>query len=107
MIMVKFWMHVSPEEQLRRFEDRAADPLRTWKLTDEDWRNREKRKAYEKAVGEMLKRTDHPGAAWHVVPGDDKHYARLAVVETVCDTIEAELTRRGWDLATPGQPARE
>src|SRR5688500_14408195 len=53
MIMVKFWMHVSPEEQLRRFEDRATDPLRSWKLTDEDWRNREKRPAYEEAVKEM------------------------------------------------------
>ena len=52
MIMVKFWMHVSPEEQLRRFEDRAQDPLRTWKLTDEDWRNREKRPEYEAAVAE-------------------------------------------------------
>src|SRR5688572_2291915 len=65
MIMVKFWMHVSPEEQLRRFEDRSGDPLRQWKLTDEDWRNREKRPAYEVAVEEMLKRTDHKWARWH------------------------------------------
>ena len=101
MIMVKFWMHVSPEEQLRRFEDRAADPLRTWKLTDEDWRNREKREAYEEAVEEMLKRTDHKWAPWQVIPGDSKHYARLAVAEAVCDAIEAELTRRGWDLSAP------
>ena len=101
MIMVKFWMHVSPEEQLRRFQDRAADPLRTWKLTDEDWRNREKRAGYEAAVEEILKRTDHEWAPWHVIAGDNKHYARLAVVETVCDAIEAELTRRGWDLAAP------
>jgi polyphosphate kinase 2 (PPK2 family) len=95
MIMVKFWMHVSPEEQLRRFEDRASDPLRQWKLTDEDWRNREKRPAYEKAVTEMLDRTDPPWAPWHVVPGDSKHYARLAVVETVCAAVEDELRRRG------------
>src|SRR5436190_21404657 len=52
MIMVKFWLHVSAEEQLRRFKDRASDPLRTWKLTDEDWRNRDKRTAYEAAVNE-------------------------------------------------------
>jgi polyphosphate kinase 2 (PPK2 family) len=93
MIMVKFWMHVSPDEQLRRFEDRAHDPLRTWKLTDEDWRNREKRPAYKKAVTAMLDRTDIPAAPWHVIPGDDKHYARLAVVETVCDALETALTR--------------
>jgi polyphosphate kinase 2 (PPK2 family) len=93
MIMVKFWMHVSPDEQLRRFEDRAHDPLRTWKLTDEDWRNREKRPAYKKAVTAMLDRTDSPAAPWHVIPGDDKYYARLAVVETVCDALETALTR--------------
>ena len=95
MIMVKFWMHVSAEEQLRRFTDRANDPLRQWKLTDEDWRNRDKRPAYEKAVEEMLDRTDPPWAPWHVVPGDNKHDARLAVVETVCAAVEDELTRRG------------
>src|SRR5690349_3991421 len=54
MIMVKFWVHVSEEEQLRRFESRADDPLRQWKLTDEDWRNRKKRPDYEKAVESML-----------------------------------------------------
>ncbi|MGJ6961979.1 polyphosphate kinase 2 family protein [Streptosporangium sp. G11] len=95
MIMVKFWMHVSEEEQLKRFQDRAGDPLRAWKLTDEDWRNREKRPQYEVAVEEMLARTDHPKAPWHVVPGDDKRLARVTVVETVCAAIEAELAARG------------
>ena len=56
LIIVKFLMHVSPEEQLRRFEDRANDPLKTWKLTEEDWRNRERRAEYEAAVNEMLVR---------------------------------------------------
>jgi polyphosphate kinase 2 (PPK2 family) len=101
MIMVKFWLHVSPAEQLRRFEDRANDPLRQWKLTDEDWRNREKRKAYEKAVEEMLERTDHERAPWHVVAGDDKRSARVEVAETVCAAVEAELTRRGHDISDP------
>src|SRR5215217_6753665 len=59
-ILVKFWMHVSPEEQLRRFEKRRDDPYKSWKLTDEDWRNRDKRAAYEAAVDDMLERTDHP-----------------------------------------------
>src|SRR5262245_24127511 len=62
MILVKFWLHVSEEEQLRRFQSRANDPLRSWKLTDEDWRNREKRPLYEAAVEDMLRRTDHKGA---------------------------------------------
>ncbi|MER7133052.1 polyphosphate kinase 2 family protein [Streptosporangium saharense] len=98
MIMVKFWMHVSPEEQLRRFEDRAGDPLRVWKLTDEDWRNRDKRPQYEVAVEEMLARTDQPRAPWHVVPGDDKRLARVVVVETVCAAIEKGLC----SFAPPG-----
>jgi AMP-polyphosphate phosphotransferase len=95
MILVKFWMHVSPEEQLRRFEHRAEDPLRRWKLTDEDWRNREKRAAYEEAVEEMLARTDQPRAPWFVVPGDDKPTARALVVERVCKAVETALDRAG------------
>ena len=97
-ILIKFWMHVSPEEQLRRFEDRAGDPLRSWKLTDEDWRNRERRADYEKAVEAMLKKTDKPRAQWHIVAGDNKHYARLAVLEQVCNTVETQLTAHGYDL---------
>ena len=97
-ILIKFWMHVSPEEQLRRFEDRAVDPLRSWKLTDEDWRNRERRADYEKAVEAMLKKTDKPRAQWHIVAGDNKHYARLAVLEQVCNTVETQLTAHGYDL---------
>src|SRR6266567_5788216 len=101
MILAKFWMHVSEGEQLRRFRSRADDPLRSWKLTDEDWRNREKRPQYEVAVEDMLERTDHPKAPWHVIAGDDKRLARVTVVETVCDAVEAELTTRGYDLSGP------
>jgi polyphosphate kinase 2 (PPK2 family) len=101
MILVKFWMHVSEEEQLRRFSSRAADPLRSWKLTDEDWRNRERRPQYEVAVEEMLKRTDHAGAPWHVVAGDDKRLARVIVVETVCAAVETALRSHGYDLSGP------
>jgi polyphosphate kinase 2 (PPK2 family) len=89
MILVKFWMHVSPEEQLRRFERRKDDPLKSWKLTDEDWRNRDKHQRYVKAVEDMLDRTDQPAAPWFVVPAEDKRYARVAVVRHVCDAIEA------------------
>ena len=94
-IVVKFWMHLSAEEQLRRFEARQADPHKAWKLTEEDWRNRDKRMAYEAAVEEMLERTDIPVAPWHVIAGEDKRYARVAVVRTVCDAVEAALPARG------------
>ena len=97
-ILIKFWMHVSPGEQLRRFQSRADDPLRSWKLTDEDWRNRNRRADYEIAVGDMLDKTDKSRARWHVIPGDDKAYARIAVVEQVCHTVETKLTERGYDL---------
>ena len=97
-ILIKFWMHVSPQEQLQRFEDRAADPLRSWKLTDEDWRNRDRREDYEAAVEDMLARTDRAKARWHVVAGDNKQYARVAVVEKVCHVVERRLEKRGYDL---------
>ena len=97
MCLVKLWMHVSEEEQLKRFEARRDDPLKGWKLTDEDWRNREKRPAYEAAVEEMLERTDTPAAPWHVVAGEDKRWARVAVVRTVCEAVEAALRARGID----------
>ena len=89
MLLVKLWMHISDQEQLERFESRANDPLRSWKLTDEDWRNREKHMSYVAAVEEMLARTDHPAAPWHVVPAEDKRYARVHVVRHVADAIEA------------------
>ncbi|MEV6844041.1 UDP-galactose-lipid carrier transferase [Actinoplanes sp. NPDC051411] len=97
-ILIKFWMHVSPEEQLHRFEDRAADPLRQWKLTDEDWRNREKRPAYEAALEDMFAKTEQKHAHWKIVAGDNKPYARVAVVEHVSHTIEKQLTKRGYNL---------
>jgi polyphosphate kinase 2 (PPK2 family) len=100
-VIVKFWMHLSPEEQLRRFESRRDDPYRAWKLTDEDWRNREKRPDYEAAVEEMLERTDTPAAPWHVIPAEDKRWARVAVVRTVCEAVEAALTARGIDPDPP------
>ncbi len=91
MILVKFWMHVTTEEQADRFERRRHDRLKAWKLTDEDWRNRDKRKQYEKAVEDMLERTDHPAAPWHVVAAEDKRWARVEVVTKVCEAIEERL----------------
>ncbi len=88
MVLIKFWMHVSDEEQLKRFEARRGDPLKSWKLTDEDWRNREKRKQYAMAIEDMLERTSTDVAPWHLVEGDSKRWARVKVVETVCERIE-------------------
>ncbi|MDQ1709777.1 MAG: AMP-polyphosphate phosphotransferase [Frankiaceae bacterium] len=97
-IIVKFWLHMSEDEQLRRFEKRRADPYRAWKLTDEDWRNRDKRTAYEQAIDDMLDRTDHPDAPWHLVSGENKRWARVAVVNQVVESIETGLRSRGLDV---------
>jgi AMP-polyphosphate phosphotransferase len=97
-IMVKLWMHVSPEKQLHRFEKREKDPLKRWKITEDDWRNREKRPLYEEAVEEMLARTDHPHAPWHLIEGDSKRFARVKVIETVCNEIERGMRERGFPV---------
>lgn len=88
VIVVKFWMQVSPKEQLKRFESRADDPLRQWKLTDEDWRNRKKREKYDEAAEDMLERTDHEDAPWNLIAGDQKRWARIAVLETTISRVE-------------------
>jgi polyphosphate kinase 2 (PPK2 family) len=101
MIFVKFWLHVSSREQLRRFRKREHDALKGWKLTDEDWRNRKRRKRYVAAIEEMLERTDTPAAPWHVVAGDSKKWARVAVMETVIGEIERGMRRHGFEPPAP------
>jgi polyphosphate kinase 2 (PPK2 family) len=102
MVLIKFWLHISSEEQLKRFKKREKDPLKSWKLTDEDWRNREKRDAYEDAVEEMIARTSvEPHAPWHLIPGDSKRYARVAVIDTVIEEIEAGMRRHGLEPPDP------
>ncbi len=93
-IIVKFWLHVSEEEQLKRFEKREKDPLKGWKLTDEDWRNREKRPQYEEAIEEMLERTSTEWAPWTLVEGDSKKWARVKVVESVVAAVEEGMRAR-------------
>jgi polyphosphate kinase 2 (PPK2 family) len=100
-MIVKIWMHVSSAEQLKRFKRRAKDPLRTWKLTDEDWRNRSKRRAYVRAVEDMLEETDRENAPWSLIEGDSKRYARVRVVETVNAAVEAGMRRQGIKLPKP------
>jgi polyphosphate kinase 2 (PPK2 family) len=100
-ILIKFWLHISDAEQLRRFKRRAKDPLKAWKLTDEDWRNREKREQYVEAVEDMVARTDQPHAPWHLVPADSKRYARVTVLETVVERIEDGMRKWGFEPPAP------
>ena len=90
-IVIKFWMHIDKDEQERRFRERQENPEKQWKITDEDWRNREKWDQYEDAVNEMLMRTSTDYAPWIVVEGNDKYYARVKVLRTVVEAIEARL----------------
>lgn len=95
MVLVKLWLHISAEEQLRRFEKRAQDPLKRWKLSDEDWLNRGQRPQYEEAVEAMLERTDTPEAPWRLIPAESKSYARVTVIETVIAAAEAGMRAHG------------
>ncbi|MDR3229965.1 MAG: polyphosphate:AMP phosphotransferase [Synergistaceae bacterium] len=88
-IIVKFWMQIGPDEQLKRFEDRKDDPEKQWKITDEDWRNREKWPQYREAVEEMILRTSTHCAPWTVVEAENKEYARIKVLKTLIDAAEA------------------
>lgn len=89
--IVKFWLHIDPDEQLRRFEARQRD--KQWKIGEEDWRNRQKWKQYELAVTEMLERTSTTYAPWTIVEANDKLFARIKVLRTVADTLDARLQR--------------
>ncbi|MGH8867075.1 MAG: polyphosphate kinase 2 family protein [Actinomycetes bacterium] len=100
-IVVKFWMHLSPDEQLKRFKRREKEPLKRWKLSEEDWRNRDKWSEYEAAVEDMLAHTDHPAGEWTVVPAESKRYARVFVVREVVRQIERGLESRGLDVPAP------
>ena len=91
MVVLKFWMHITDEEQERRFEARAKSPLKRWKLTEEDWRNRGRRPQYEAAVEEMVQRTSVPTAPWILVEADQKEYARIRVLREVCNHLATAL----------------
>jgi polyphosphate kinase 2 (PPK2 family) len=97
-IVIKFWLHISDAEQLERFERRARDPLKRWKLTDDDWRNRSRRPEYEEAVDDMLARTDHELGHWQLVEAESKPYARVKVIETTIAQIERGMRERGFDV---------
>jgi AMP-polyphosphate phosphotransferase len=105
MIVIKLWMHMSHEEQLRRFVRRRDDALKSWKLTDEDWRNREKRGEYDEAVSDMLRLTNGPLAPWDVISSENKRNGRVEVIETVIRRMEQGMER--WGVPVPPHDAAE
>jgi polyphosphate:AMP phosphotransferase len=90
-VLVKFWLHIDPDEQLRRFEARKATPHKRWKITDEDWRNRDKWNLYYQAVGDMIRHTSTKRAPWTIVEANSKLYARIKALDTVIAAIESAL----------------
>jgi len=99
VILIKFWLHISDDEQLKRFEDRQSDPLRRWKITEEDWRNRKRNRDYDIAAEEMFERTDHHLAPWDLIAADQKRFARVRVLEVLNDRVEQGMHR--WGTPVP------
>ena len=90
-IVVKYWIHITRAEQDRRFKAREDTPYKRWKLTEEDWRNRERWQAYDVAVDDMVRLTGTPIAPWHMIEGNDKRYARVRVLDILCDALDRAL----------------
>lgn len=90
-VVVKFWLQIDKDEQLKRFTERQNTPEKQWKITDEDWRNREKWDQYEDAVNEMLRRTSTVYAPWNVIEANDKLYARLKTMQIIINAAEKKL----------------
>lgn len=97
-IIEKFWLHISKDEQYKRFKDRESNPMKHWKITDEDWRNRAKWDKYLTAADEMFEKTDRPYAPWRIIPANSKWYARVAVIQQMVQAIENDLKKRGVTL---------
>ena len=94
LVLCKFWLHISPEEQLRRFEERSSIAYKRYKLTDEDWRNRAKWDDYKVAVEEMLVRTSTLNAPWTVVEANSKYWARIRTLRTLCEALSRSVEQR-------------
>ncbi|TAN55247.1 MAG: polyphosphate kinase [Rhodospirillales bacterium] len=92
-VLAKFWVHITKEEQYRRFKERETISYKKWKLTDEDWRNRAKWDDYEIAVNEMVERTSTRTAPWILVEGNDKGFARVKIIQSVCDLLKKRLSK--------------
>ena len=92
-VLLKFWIHIDPETQLARFTERQNTPEKQWKITDEDWRNREKWPQYEEAVDEMLQKTSTKNAPWFIIESNDKHYARIRALKIIVKALEDACER--------------
>jgi len=90
-VVTKFWLTVTKDEQLRRFRERQQTPFKSFKITPDDWRNRKRWDDYEVAVCDMVERTSNRDAPWILVPANDKYSARIQVLKTLCERIEATL----------------
>ncbi len=95
VMVVKFWLQISQEEQLQRFKAREKIAFKRFKITEEDWRNREKWDTYQQAICDMVERTSTGNAPWTLVEANDKNYARVKILRTLCERVEAELDGRG------------
>jgi polyphosphate kinase 2 (PPK2 family) len=93
ILLLKFWMHISPEEQHRRFQEREKVPFKKYKVTPEDYRNRDRWSSYELAADEMVQRTSTEYARWHLVSANDKRWARIQVLKTVCRELDRALRK--------------
>ncbi len=92
-VIIKFWLHIDKATQLERFEARQEDPAKQWKITPEDWRNREKFDHYYEAVNEMVERTHMPHAPWSVVPSKDKLFARIRTLDIATERMREAVKR--------------
>lgn len=97
-IIIKFWVHISNEEQLQRFIEREKDPYKMWKLTYEDWRNRNKWAEYIEAANDMFEKTDKENAPWILIEGNDKKHARVKVLKETLSHVTKELKKRGLTI---------
>lgn len=102
-LVIKFWVQITEEEQLERFKARKEDPYKQWKLTEEDWRNREKWPLYTEAANEMFEKTDKKHAPWVLIEGNDKKYARIEVLKQVIRYVKAECEARGLQITDPAE----
>ena len=114
VIVVKFWLQISQEEQLVRFKAREQVAFKRFKITEEDWRNRDKWDAYQRAICDMVDRTSTGNAPWTLVEANDKNYARVKILRTLCERLEAELNGPALPCqlsgaekqAKPGKPGK-
>jgi polyphosphate kinase 2 (PPK2 family) len=93
VVVIKFWLQIDKDEQLARFNEREQNPLKKWKITDEDWRNREKWDTYEAYIEKMIANTSFEDSKWNIIEGDNKLFARVKVLKTVADELQKAIDR--------------